>query len=90
MNKNITLDKILLIISILILINFAIMSLYFHMSWKDDAVTTILGVIGNITMFPSMILTPLLFIYSLYSVFKNKNFILFFICLINIIIIATT
>lgn len=90
MNKNITLDKILLIISILILINFAIMGLYFHMSWKDDTVTTILGVIGNITMFPSMILTPLLFIYSLYSVFKNKNFILFFICLINIIIIATT
>src|SRR5690606_33467351 len=87
MNKNITLDKILLIISILILINFAIMGLYFHMSWKDDTVTIILGVSGTITVVRERITTDLVFICAVYPAGTRKNRIRYLIYVINIILI---
>ncbi len=64
------------VISILVLIDILIQTIYFYSGWRNDIVTGIMSFIGNMTNFYLVFIIPLLFIYSVYSLFKNKTYLL--------------
>lgn len=58
------LNGVITVISILVLIDILIQTIYFYSGWRNDIVTGIISFIGNMTNFYLVFIIPLLFIYS--------------------------
>lgn len=89
MKNKLDFNKLLLVVSILVFLDALIQASYFHMSWKNDTITNIISFVGNFN-FLLLLFILLLFIYSVYSLFKNKTYLLFIINSLSLIIMLTT
>lgn len=88
--KKLDSNKLVLIISVLVFLDIFTQAIYFHMSWKNDIITAIISFVGNMTNLFLYGIIPLLFIYSVYSLFKKKTYLLFIINSLSLIIMLTT
>ena len=89
MKNKLDFRKVLLLISILVFSDALIQASYFHMNWKNDTITSVISFIGNFNLLLFLFIL-LLFIYSVYSLFKNKTYLLFVINSLSLIIMLTT